>query len=75
MAKKSIAAKLVRAFFVGQTIGLIGGLGLYIMARAVNALAGSTVLDPTAMLLLTDGLATIASIGVELSKDLGEQGQ
>ncbi len=68
----SIAAKMVRAFFVGQTIGIVGGLAMYILATAVNALTGKTVLDPTAMFLVTDGFVTAAAIGVELSKDLGQ---
>ena len=73
MAKKSIAAKIIRAFFIGQTIGFIGGIGMYVMAKAVNILAGSAVFDPTALLLLTDGVATVAAIGIELSKDLAEE--
>ena len=70
---KSIGAKIIRAFFIGQSIGLVGGLGMFILAKALNVLAGSNVLDPTSMLLLTDGIVTVASIGVELSKDLAEQ--
>lgn len=45
---------------------------MYILATAVNALTGKTVLDPTAMFLVTDGFVTAAAIGVELSKDLGQ---
>jgi len=70
---KSIGAKIIRAFFIGQSIGLVGGLGMFILAKALNVLAGSNVLDPISMLLLTDGIVTVASIGVELSKDLAEQ--
>lgn len=70
--KISVGAKLVRAFFIGQTIGIIGGIGLYLLTLAVNTLASSTIIDPISMLLLTDGMATVASIGVELSKDIAE---
>ena len=70
--KISIAAKLIRAFFIGQTIGLVGGFGLFLMAKAVNVLAGNIIVDPVSILVLTDGLTTVAATGVELSKDIGE---
>lgn len=73
MVKKSIAAKIIRALFVGNTIGILGGFGLYMLAVAVNTLTGATVINPTGVLLIGYGGAVTAAIGVELSKDLAEQ--
>ncbi|MEM4066560.1 MAG: hypothetical protein QXV17_06850 [Candidatus Micrarchaeaceae archaeon] len=68
--KKRLGARIVRAFFVGLTIGLVGGLGVYFMALSVNLQSSSSILNPTALLILTVGFILSASLGTELSKDL-----
>lgn len=61
---------MVRALFVGSTVGMIGGLGLYMLARAVNLIAGAPVFNETAFLVLGLGGALVAAVGIELSKDM-----
>jgi len=68
--KKRLGARIVRAFFVGLSVGFAGGFGVYLLAVAVNTLQGSTVLSPLAFLLLVLGFTIVASVGIELSKDL-----
>jgi len=60
----------VRAFFVGLSVGFAGGFGVYLLGVAVNALSNVTVLSPLAFLLLVLGFSIVASVGIELSKDL-----
>jgi len=60
----------VRAFFVGLSVGFAGGFGVYLLALAVNTLQNAPVLSPLAFLLLVLGFTTVASVGIELSKDL-----
>jgi len=68
--KKRLGARIVRAFFVGLSVGFAGGFGVYLLAIAVNALSNVTVLSPLAFLLLVLGFSIVASVGIELSKDL-----
>jgi hypothetical protein len=68
--KKRLGARIVRAFFVGLSVGFAGGFGVYLLALAVNTLQGTPVLSPLAFLLLVLGFTTVASVGIELSKDL-----
>jgi len=67
-----IGRRMTRAVFNGMMIGLFGGTGLYLLARAVNVLAGAVILDPIAFLLLGLGGAFSAAIGIELSADIQE---
>ena len=69
-SKKRLGARIVRAFFVGLSVGFAGGFGVYLLALAVNTLQGTSVLNPLAFLLLVLGFTTVASVGIELSKDL-----
>jgi len=68
--KKRLGARIVRAFFVGLSVGFAGGFGVYLLAVAVNALSNVTVLSPLAFLLLVLGFSIVSSVGIELSKDL-----
>jgi hypothetical protein len=68
--KKRLGARIVRAFFVGLSVGFAGGFGVYLLAVAVNTLQATTVLSPLAFLLLVLGFTIVASVGIELSKDL-----
>jgi len=69
-SKKRLGARVVRAFFVGLSVGFAGGFGVYLLALAVNTLSKTPVLSPLAFLLLVLGFTTVASVGIELSKDL-----
>jgi len=68
--KKRLGARIVRAFFVGLSVGFAGGFGVYLLAVAVNALSSTVVLSPLAFLLLVLGFSIVSSVGIELSKDL-----
>jgi len=68
--KKRLGARIVRAFFVGLSVGFAGGFGVYLLAVAVNTLQATTVLSPLAFLLLVLGFSIVSSVGIELSKDL-----
>jgi len=68
--KKRLGARVIRAIFNGVALGILGGTGVYILAQGVNTLAGSSILNPTAFLLIVLGGSVTASIGIELSKDL-----
>jgi len=68
--KPKLGQRMVRALFVGSTVGMIGGLGLYMMARAVNLIAGIPVFNEVAFLVLGFGGALVAAVGIELSKDM-----
>jgi len=61
---------MIRAIFTGFSVGILGGVGVYILSTGVNQLTGSTVLNPIAFLLLVLGGSLTASVGIELSKDL-----
>lgn len=68
--KPKLGQRMIRALFVGSTLGMIGGLGLYMLARAVNLIAGAPVFNEIAFLVLGLGGALVASVGIELSKDM-----
>lgn len=61
---------MTRAFLIGLGIGIVSGLGFYFMTTAINMIAGSTVFDPIAMLVLTIGFILALAIGIEMSKDI-----
>lgn len=67
-----IGRRITRAVFNGMMIGIFGGTGLYLLAKAVNTFAAGAVLDPIAFLLLGLGGAFTAAIGIELSADIQE---
>ena len=73
MAKVKFAQRLMRGFFTGLLGGLGGGLGLLFLCEAVNRIAGSTVLDPIAFLLLGVGMGILAGFSIEQSKEMEEQ--
>ncbi len=73
MAGKKVSARVIRGLFNGVTVGIFGGTGIYIMTSAVNSLAGTTVINPIAMLLLVLGGCIAGATGIELSKDLEDQ--
>jgi len=68
--KKKVGARVIRAIFNGFALGILGGVGVYLLATAVNDLSGTTTLNPIAFLLLILGGSVTASVGIELSKDL-----
>jgi hypothetical protein len=68
--KPRLGQRMIRALFVGSTVGMIGCIGLYMLARAVNLLAGAPVFNETAFLVLGLGGALVAAVGIELSKDM-----
>ncbi|QJF12366.1 hypothetical protein QIT29_gp20 [Metallosphaera rod-shaped virus 1] len=69
---KKVSARVIRALFVGSTIGIFGGFGLYLLADAINTLAHATIVSPTGFLLLGFGGSIAGVVGTELSKDLEE---
>lgn len=68
----SIGARIIRAIFIGSTIGIFGGIGLFLLATAVNVFAGSQIFPPTGFLLLGFGGSVVGAVGVELSSDIEE---
>jgi len=70
MGKVSIGQRMTRAFLIGLGIGIVSGLGFYFMTTAINMIAGSTVFDPIAILILTMGFILSLAIGIEMSKDI-----
>jgi len=68
--RPKLGQRMIRALFVGSTVGMIGGLGLYMMARAVNLIADAPVFDEMTFLVLGLGGALVAAVGIELSKDM-----
>lgn len=68
--KPKLGQRMIRALFVGSTVGMTGGLGLYMMARAVNLIADAPAFDEMAFLVLGLGGALVAAVGIELSKDM-----
>ncbi|NPA96987.1 MAG: hypothetical protein GXO32_05245 [Crenarchaeota archaeon] len=71
-AKKSVAARIIRGLFMGITIGVGGGIGVYFLTSAFNKIACSTIVNPIATLFLVLGVTITAAIGIELSKELEE---
>ncbi len=55
---------------MGSTIGIFGGIGLFLLATAVNIFAGSQVFPPIGFLLLGFGGSVVGAVGVELSSDI-----
>jgi hypothetical protein len=72
MSMVSIGARVIRAIFVGSTIGIFGGIGLFLLATAVNVFAGAQVFPPIGFLLLGFGGSVVGAVGVELSSDIEE---
>lgn len=66
----SIGRKVVRAFLMGATIGIIAGLGFYFMTGAINMMASTAVYDPIAIMMLTLGFCLVAAVAIELSGDI-----
>jgi len=75
MTKVSVARRIVRAIFIGMTIGMFGFWGVYLMATALYYIAGSHVVSEVGAGLLTFGATVSAAIGAELSKDIAEDQQ
>jgi hypothetical protein len=68
--KPKIGQRMIRALFAGTTVGMIGGLGLYMLAKAINIIAGTPVFNEIAFLVLGLGGSLVAAVGIELSKDM-----
>ena len=66
------AQRMTRAVFAGLSLGIFGGTGLYLMAKAVNTMVGMMVVSETGMLMLGMGGALVSAIAIELSEDMGE---
>lgn len=67
----SVARKVIRAFLIGATIGMIAGLGFYFESAAINMMAApATPFDPIAIMLLTFGFCIVGAVGIELSGDI-----
>ena len=72
MAKRRFGLRMVRGIFSGILGGLGGGLGLMFICMAINAVAGSQVLDPTAFLLLGAGIGIMGATAYEMSEEMNE---
>ena len=70
MANVSIGQRMTRAFLIGLGIGIVAGLGFYLMTTAINMIAETTVFNPIAFLVLTMGFILSLAIGIEMSKDI-----
>jgi len=67
----SVGRKVVRAFLIGTTIGIVAGLGLYFMTDAINLMAApATPYNPVAVMVLCLGFCMVAAVGIELSGDI-----
>jgi len=67
-----IGQRMTRGAVVGVGLGLVVGLGFYMMARGVNVLAGTVVFSETGMMLFGFGIMLLSAIGIELSADMAE---
>lgn len=67
----SIGQKVIRAIFMGMTIGIYGGSGFWLLATAVNLFTGMLTLSPIGFLLMGLGGSLVGAIGIELTRDLG----
>jgi len=65
------AQRMTRAVFAGLSLGIFGGTGLYLMAKAVNTIVGSVQVSEVGFLLLGLGGSLVSSIAIELSEDMG----
>lgn len=68
--KPKIGARIIRAVFIGNMIGFILFLTVYLLTTAINGIAGSTVLPQIPLSVGSWAMGLSASIGIELSKDL-----
>lgn len=69
-AKPKIAARLIRALFIGNLIGLLLFVIFYLGGTLLNTFAGQTIVPPWAWGTFGWLAGISASIGIELSKDL-----
>ena len=70
--KRKLAGKIIRGLLTGGVIGFGAGNGFYLMAQATNTLAGSTIINPIAFLLMWLGIGMVAGAAYELSKEYEE---
>jgi len=66
------AQRMTRAVFAGLSLGIFGGTGLYLMAKAVNTLVGLVVVSETGLLMLGLGGSLVSAIAIELSEDMAQ---
>jgi len=67
------AARMMRGLVNGLVMGGVLYVVLDILGRAVNALAGTGILNVTGYALLGLGLGIFAGIGIEICKELTER--
>ena len=68
--KPKIGQRIIRAAFIGNMIGFIMFLTIYLLTTAINGVAGSTVLPEVPLSIGGYAIGLSASIGIELSKDI-----
>ena len=66
-------ARLIRGVFYGVVLGNIMFLIAYFLGSAINGIAGSTVINQTALGVGMFGIGFTAPIVIEISKDLENQ--
>jgi len=71
--KVFFASRMMRGLVNGLVMGGVLYVVLDILGRAVNALAGTGILNVTGYALLGLGLGIFAGIGIEICKELTER--
>lgn len=72
MARIKFGSRLIRGFIYGLTGGGITYLALSMLAKAVNAIAGSTLVNAGAAGLIGFALFLFGAVGTEISKEMEE---
>jgi len=75
MGRPKLAARIIRAAFYSAIFGPVLFLIAYFMGAAINQVAGSSVVNPTALGLGLFGIGFAAPIAIELSKDIEAEEQ
>jgi len=71
---KRVLFRLFKGFIYGNVFGLIFGTAIYLLASAVNVIAGGLPITPTTFMALIYGASVVTGTAVEYSHWLEEQG-
>jgi len=69
---KRILFKLFKGFIYGNVIGLFSGVAIYLLASAVEVIAGGLPIAPTTFMSLIYGASVTAGVAVEYDRWLEE---
>jgi len=75
MGNVSIGQRMTRAFLIGLGIGILAGLGFYLMTTAINMIVAPAPapFNPIAFLILTMGFVLSLAVGIEMSADISDK--